>query len=468
MESNDGTRLHPSFWTWRFPTKMHFAPNSIPRHHGQQRRPIPFGTSVSKQQFTRLGSMEKLSVPYEQVTAAAVASQSTPALPLSTNRHVSLSIAPLPSVAAMEDEKDTEDVAVDAPRKLVTPHAKHPPWDDESNLDHPYENPYYVREITNVLWLPRNPCGILNLDETVDLHKSLTSEPVAGALGAWGEPTEMTTEMSMLTSMGWISEIGESEDGHEYSEPVLVESPGEIQTFGAEGITGEEEIDVSPVIAARAKAGDDVEEAAPEHKKSIRSRRSTSRRRGSVSGVLALPHSPVQATLPLPSTGPRRPSTAPRATAPTSGYRSFSSGSSRLSARRTSSHFSDREHRRPTASSAIDPEFGGRRPGPVTQASFTRSALSVVNSTSSRLAAHALSTGQPTIRLVTHDRNATMHVSTHEAVVHEVIAEETVAAEERHKEEEAEEEKATRKAPWWKAWMFTSTQAPPSSAPRTP
>ena len=40
-------------------------------------------------------------------------------------------------------------------------------------VDRPYNNPFYSRPIDNFLWLPRNPCATLDLDDTVDLRMPL-------------------------------------------------------------------------------------------------------------------------------------------------------------------------------------------------------------------------------------------------------------------------------------------------------
>jgi len=66
---------------------------------------------------------------------------------------------------------------------LVSSRPPHPRWNDESDPDHPYDNPYYSRPIRNSLWLPRNPCGLLDLDDTVDLSEALTSSETSGDLG---------------------------------------------------------------------------------------------------------------------------------------------------------------------------------------------------------------------------------------------------------------------------------------------
>jgi hypothetical protein len=68
---------------------------------------------------------------------------------------------------------------------LVSPRSPHPRWDDESDPGHPYDNPYYSRPIRNSLWLPRNPCGLLDLDDTIDLSEALTSSKNTGDLRSW-------------------------------------------------------------------------------------------------------------------------------------------------------------------------------------------------------------------------------------------------------------------------------------------
>ena len=73
----------------------------------------------------------------------------------------------------------------DKSRSLVSPHPPHPRWNDESDPDHPYDNPYYSRPIKNSLWLPRNPCGLLDLDDTIDLSEALTSSEKSGDLRSW-------------------------------------------------------------------------------------------------------------------------------------------------------------------------------------------------------------------------------------------------------------------------------------------
>ena len=57
--------------------------------------------------------------------------------------------------------------------------------DDESDPDHSYDNPYNSGPIRNSLWLPRNPCGLLDLDDTINLSRALTSSDNPGDLRSW-------------------------------------------------------------------------------------------------------------------------------------------------------------------------------------------------------------------------------------------------------------------------------------------
>jgi hypothetical protein len=73
---------------------------------------------------------------------------------------------------------------------------RHPPlaaWDDEPRHDIPYDNPYYTKPTSNALWLPRNPLGLLDLDDTVDVYSTLTSEHGAGNAGHWFGPDSATS-----------------------------------------------------------------------------------------------------------------------------------------------------------------------------------------------------------------------------------------------------------------------------------
>ncbi|KIM23172.1 hypothetical protein M408DRAFT_17948 [Serendipita vermifera MAFF 305830] len=71
------------------------------------------------------------------------------------------------------------------PVPLVQPHPPTGPWDDSPRYDIPFQNPAYVCPIDDFLWLPRNPCGKLNLDDSIEMRKAIRTEVHLGGLGEW-------------------------------------------------------------------------------------------------------------------------------------------------------------------------------------------------------------------------------------------------------------------------------------------
>lgn len=118
----------------------------------------------------------------------------------------------------------------------VTLNPPHPPWDDNSLPDQPYENPYYTQPIKDALWLPINPIGTLDLDMTVTMSVALTSEPGAGRVGPLNE--RLTSVGSVLSGLTADLESATSVSGDEMS------------TNGAP-LDGTEDIELSPTIASR-------------------------------------------------------------------------------------------------------------------------------------------------------------------------------------------------------------------------
>lgn len=82
------------------------------------------------------------------------------------------------------------------------------------SLDRTYENPYYTRPIRDFLWLPRNPTGLLDLDDTVDLNKALTSEPSTGELGVWYEGSGSSVPPHLATVASQASVVEEARTYH--------------------------------------------------------------------------------------------------------------------------------------------------------------------------------------------------------------------------------------------------------------
>jgi len=132
---------------------------------------------------------------------------------------------------AWEDEYDEH-----LSSSRVTINSPHPPWDDNSLPDQPYQNPYYVLPIKDALWLPMNPIGTLDLDMTVTMTVSLTSEAGAGRLGPLTDA--VTTIGSVLSGLTADLESAASLSGDEVSIDGLA-------------LDGTEEIELTPTIASR-------------------------------------------------------------------------------------------------------------------------------------------------------------------------------------------------------------------------
>ncbi|KAL4081093.1 hypothetical protein J3A83DRAFT_4204650 [Scleroderma citrinum] len=144
-DANDAESRIPS----RFSTLsrwMSFSYIKDPRymHSPRRRQPIPF--------HSREGS-------FPSVDSVEENGEETPS-------------AALCSVTLQRHHADTSSTT-----SLISRRPPHPTWDDEPRHDIPYDNPYYARPISSALWLPRRIYGPLDLDDTVDLRQSLTSEP---------------------------------------------------------------------------------------------------------------------------------------------------------------------------------------------------------------------------------------------------------------------------------------------------
>ncbi|TFK52586.1 hypothetical protein OE88DRAFT_1678721 [Heliocybe sulcata] len=396
----------PRIWSWKLPTKLHFAYATVPRrpHHAPRHQPIPFGTHNGGRPFNRLHSFDISQKRDASPTTAERAAMSMPALVRTSS--------PLP----MDENKSV--VSSPPSHALVTRHAPHPRWDDESNPDHAYDNPYYTQAIRNVLWLPRNPWGILDLDDTVDVHKALTSEPGADQLGEW--PSEqMGSVASNLSGLGLstIASFSNTDLDHTSLAP-------------SRQLTGDEVISLRAGLAARVDAIEnehDVEVA-----QTLQPPSSVFGRRRTRSGQRTPSMTSRQGSI-----GMGRPSTF-------AGMRSFSSGSNSRPAipqRRTSSSILTTADPRTRARSISTGDHDiDHRPDFHAQAEFAKSALSMI----------------PHPHPSPHREEGlpgTSAISTQEAVMHEVIKEEQEAAEERLEREQKEAD-AKAGSSWWTSWMF--------------
>lgn len=124
------------------------------------------------------------------------------------------------------------------------------PWDDSFNVELPYDNPYYTRTITNTLWLPRNPFGILDLDDTVDVDDPITSTISQCELEQW---------MGDAPAPARLPEIAVTPDASAPAptSPGVEDSGMSVLSFGTSYLspspfTGEEDIELSPVLQKRA------------------------------------------------------------------------------------------------------------------------------------------------------------------------------------------------------------------------
>ncbi|KAL4246638.1 CSC1 family protein [Abortiporus biennis] len=389
----DSLSVKADFWTMKLASRMRFSYSTVPNRprRNVRRHPNPFGPRSSDDSIAPIQAAESSSAGLLEGVAAE---------PTSTPPQVTAHPTPI------------ETPAEPRPVPLVSPHPPHPRWDDESSFDQPYDNPFYTRTITDVLWLPRDPLGLLDLDDTIDLRVSITSEPGAGKLGNF--VTEDDLAVSSLSSVLANTFDGGDDDNSSYS-PVL------------RYLDGNEDINLPEGIASR--VGNLTQE--PE----VESTRTISRRPTMLGKRTTSSESITSSEIHF-----RRPSTF---NAPSSvGFRSFSLGSETTTgARRPAlSGLSSSDRRRKNRAASMD--TASMIPArTVSQAS--RSVLSLVETPSS-LAPPRRPQG----------RTASM-VSTREAVVGEVIEEEREAHQEQKRQAEAEEERAKEPRSFWTSWLFT-------------
>ncbi|KAJ7288266.1 hypothetical protein C8J57DRAFT_1115702 [Mycena rebaudengoi] len=373
-------RSDPMF-SWRLPPWVNLSYATVRSPRPQQHRPNPFGPR--EQAFSRLGSMS------HKTNDDRIKSSPDEVRRLMNGRSLPSDERPTGGHNSNDDPRIPED----APGPVV-PHPPPPTWDDDNTADLPYDNPFYTRTINNILWLPRDPFGILDLDDTVDFKTALTVESNGGQLGYWlGMPETASPEQMSLVSFPSPSE----------------ERPSAELSLGHFDYDGSEEIELPLVIAKRAQENDDVEQTQTSPR-----RRSTFRRKVSGSTI---------------GSRPRRPSVVPRMSS-----RSFSDGG--RARPRSTSIMSTLQPPPMDRVRSTDWELGVR-PDAHAQAEFV-----LTHPTTS-----GLSVASPPMRRSTN-------VSTHAAIVHEVMAEEQVALADRLEEEEVEAGKSTKPRSWFTAWMF--------------
>jgi len=277
---------------------------------------------------------------------------------------------------------------------LVSHRPPHSKWDDEPDPDHPYDNPHYCKPIGNSLWLPRNPCDVLDLDDTVDLSKALTSSQSSGVLRSYivGSPS-LSSDPPQSSSL-------------EHS-PASVPSPS-LQTPAPvqRSLSGNEVIALPPHMASRIHSANIRAVPQPKRRHTTYGWRERNRPSPSPSTTIHTNATTWPPVRPSQSEGHPHFGPSPRsASLPIAGWRG------RLT--------------------SLDPEIAevtGMLPD--TQAQV-------------KLPALEHSAAKSTISLA-------------EAVAKEVRIEEEIAEEEGMKEEAEETEENTRKRPWWMRLFFSS------------
>jgi hypothetical protein len=381
-----GVEDHPSrFRTWRLPAWINFTYSTVPRRlrPSEQRQPNPFGPHARS--FSRLDSLD-------ENRSTASGQEQPPATTLGTPLHSPPAEEPCQPPACISTS-------------LVQRHPPLASWDDEPRHDTPYDNPYYTKPITNSLWLPRDPLGLLNLDDTVDVYRALTTEPGAGDVGQWFGPGSSTSPVLQL--------------------PSPVSSEEQPSFLASRQYSGREDIDLPDGIRSRADAIDQGD-----HMESTRARRPSlfSRNRSGSSGSAI-------------SNGNRAPRSLPPRSQTADGDRhefprKISFDRLPRSRERAYSYLPPPNPHLQSQLRGVDP---GSRPDLHAQAEFVRSTASIIGS-----------------RLSLSHNN----VTTREAVVTEAIAEEQLATEERLRKEHADAQlnHGPRWRPWIISWVYAKAQ----------
>ena len=446
------SRKDNTFFTWKLPRKLQFSYSTIPNRLVAKRQPNPFAPPAAPPLRPRTMSMVENRVG---LGMSAIMEE-----PVRTR-----AMRSMPSLGDGETEDDDyqandqhqggererqEEYDGFPSSSRVTTNPPHPPWDDNSLPDQPYQNPYYALPVKDVLWLPVNPIGTLDLDLTVTMNVSLTSEPGAGRLGPL---TEVVTSVgSVLSGLTADLESAISVSGDEMS----IDSPG---------LDGTEEIDLSPTIAERVqnlRSDDDV--STPDQQSDLlRTTRSRPRTAGSATSQIKRP-GPGLLTgsitrLPLGSSPPNSPPAPPTAASDvfpvspsllTGSLRSMSSGPLLGAA----GSVDGRTHPRYASMEEVG-RLAMQRP---TQSSPPRRpALNQMHPTSSTSQYSFLPLPPPSSagggsRFA--QRSAISHVSAHSAAIQEALNEETEVLQQSHiqLQEEAERQHAPRS--WWTSWAF--------------
>lgn len=272
----------PSLLTVRFPRWVNFSYATFDRHHGvrhhrpQHRRPNPFGPHRNSD-LTEAVPREPTTPPSDGLPhcSSECPSASTNGV-LMVPRDVLQENPAIPN--APLHTKPSSPV-----RGFVACHPPPEPWDDQELLDLPYDNPFYCRAIDNSLWLPRDPTGPLDLDDTIDLKSSITVDESVGQLGSWIAADEAAS----------LEEVSIA------SRSIVTRFPIELQQ-----VDGTEEIDLPPVIAQRVHSNEKDVERVSHHRWPLTPRRASSGYQKSLAGSKKPVPGRRPSILDLPPTSP--------------------------------------------------------------------------------------------------------------------------------------------------------------------
>ena len=381
----------PSALDWRLPAWINFS-YSIPRSWPQRRHPNPFGPQQENDLSLSVSQPCEVNVPERLSPQEGPSSVTAYAPDKGYPWNVPEAKRDLRVLNISLDKSDSD---------TIVPHPPPAPWDDQAVLDLPYDNPFYTRTIDNVLWLPRNPTSVLDLDDTVDMKISITVEASVGRLGTWlglGETMSPTTTPSPPEQ--------------------ITKSPVMQCSLGLPEVDGTENIDLPPIIAQRVQAKESgVEQALGTRKSTIYPRRpSTGDKNGS---------NPMSVRI-------QRPQTAERPMLPS--YRSFSDSTSNRPRSLSALQVRPSDTVEPVC---LDQELG-IRPDAHAQAEF-------VAANTSR------------ISLKPPNLSRSQNVSAAHAIFHEVVQEERQALWDRLEEETAEAKQSKSTKSWLTSWMFRKT-----------
>ncbi|KAG8698260.1 hypothetical protein FRC09_007327, partial [Ceratobasidium sp. 395] len=125
-------------------------------------------------------------------------------------RPIHLTIPTSPAPPRLPRLASWETIRADTP--LVIPHAGREPWDDSPDHTATYDNPYFTQHVPEYLWLPKNPLSELDLNDTVNLHRALTSEAEAGDMAESIFTTDEEAEVGSFYEDNPFNEVTGRED----------------------------------------------------------------------------------------------------------------------------------------------------------------------------------------------------------------------------------------------------------------